>query len=78
MGVRCPLIYKGYIHDNKGRLPECPLVEIPPHGRLIDADALEEEACDVVDDNGWDAEFGYSHDQIKNAPTIIEAEEVKE
>lgn len=53
----------------------CPLVEIPPHGRLIDADALEEEPCDLIDDRGLEAESGYSHDQIRNAPTIIEAEE---
>lgn len=52
--------------------------ELPPHGRLIDADALEEESCDVVADMGWDAEFGYSHDQIRNAPTIIEAEEAEQ
>lgn len=53
----------------------CPLVEIPPHGRLIDADALEEEPCDVVEDRFPYAVFGHSNDQIRNAPTIIEAEE---
>ena len=26
------------------RQQDCPLVEVPPHGRLIDADALENEA----------------------------------
>ncbi len=26
----------------KGRYDGCPLVPVPPHGRLIDADALEE------------------------------------
>ena len=49
--------------------------ELPPHGRLIDADRLEEEPCDLIDDRGLEAESGYSHDQIRNAPTIIEAEE---
>lgn len=27
----------------KKRIDACPLVEVPPHGRLIDADALEQE-----------------------------------
>lgn len=46
----------------------CPLVELPPHGRLIDADALMENAQykgthDIV--TAWD---------IVAAPTVIEAE----
>ena len=28
------------IEDNDKRDDDCPLIEIPPHGRLIDADAL--------------------------------------
>ena len=59
--------------DNlKVRHSDCPLVELPPHGRLIDADALMENAQykgthDIV--TAWD---------IVAAPTIIEAEEVSE
>ena len=49
--------------------------ELPPHGRLIDADALEEEPCDVVEDRFLYSVFGYSLDRIQTAPTIIEAEE---
>ena len=56
------------IGDND-RSCECPLIEIPPHGRLIDADALMENAQykgthDIV--TAWD---------IVAAPTIIPAEE---
>lgn len=51
--------------------------ELPPHGRLIDADALEAEPCDVVEDRGWYDVFGYSHALIRNTPTIKEAEEVE-
>ena len=83
--VDCDIVHEeenaygeGYIHDNKGRLPECPLVEIPPHGRLIDADALEAEPCEVMEVRCWYYACGYSHDQIKNAPTIIEAEEAEQ
>jgi hypothetical protein len=60
------------------RMDKCPLVEIPPHGRCIDADKLEEEPCDVVEDRDWYCVFGHSRNQIRYAPTIIEAEEEKE
>ena len=43
------------------RLDSCPLVPIPPHGRLIDADALPTSRVEWED--------------IVNAPTIIPAEE---
>ena len=42
-------------------LPNCPLVEVPPRGRLIDADALPTSRVEWED--------------IVNAPTIIEAGE---
>ena len=43
----------------------CPLVLVPPHGRLIDADALPLNAID-------DANYGSNY--IRIAPTIIEAD----
>lgn len=61
--------------DLEGGWREYKSVPVPPHGRLIDADALEEEPCDVVEDRDWYSVFGYSHDQIRYAPTVIEAEE---
>lgn len=48
----------------------CPLIEIQPHGRLIDADALAQAANDFP--------YGYRGmilAEIAVAPTIIEAEE---
>lgn len=54
------------------RSDDCPLVEVKaPHGRLIDADELEE------DDNWSEWEDGftsYSRLQISTQPTVIEAE----
>ena len=55
----------------------CPLIEIPPHGRLIDADAL------VLPNNlnDWNSVSEYVHNitdcwkAIDNAPTIIPPEE---
>jgi len=37
----CPLLHR-FIAD-EGRRHNCPLGEVPPHGRLIDADALIED-----------------------------------
>lgn len=55
-------------------------VPVPPHGRLIDADVLEDEGADVHEDVmccGYveDTIWGFSHDRIRNAPTIIPASE---
>lgn len=55
---------------NNGRLPKCPLVEIPtPHGRLIDADEIEKCVHEWYDVG----EYVFA-DTIRNADTIIEAE----
>ena len=53
----------------------CPLVPVPPHGRLIDADALEYEEAYL---NGHyelgDVEI-ITREDIESAPTIIPAED---
>ena len=51
------------------KCPDCPLVEIPPHGRLIDADAVKNvfaERYVIYDD---------TFDLIDSVPAIIDAEE---
>ena len=54
----------------------CPLVEIPSHGRLIDADALHYSRIRIAHDDGTIG--GYNavvmSAEIKDAPTIIKAE----
>jgi len=53
-----------------GRCSFCPLVPVPPHGRLIDADALEALF--------WDGQCYFTENikyKIKNIETIIPAEE---
>lgn len=45
-GETCCAICNGSISNDESfskRIPSCPLVEIPPHGRLIDADAYHKE-----------------------------------
>jgi hypothetical protein len=69
----------------------CPLVEIPPHGRLIDSDALMrefEKAQRTMEQHGQEyscsfmsssqelsTEWYCVEDMLENAPTIIPAEE---
>lgn len=66
----CVLTQKALLSTKRNRF--CPLVELPPHGRLIDADTLYStifigEQCLY----SWDE----IEDAIDDAPTIIEAEE---
>ena len=65
----------------RGRHPDCPLVEVPEHGRLIDADALiqkmdkmaESERNKVVTTT-WANAFVEIAEIVWNAPTVIESE----
>ena len=47
------------------RHPTCPLIELPPHGKLIDADELL--ASDAID---WGEE---AWNGINHAPVVLEA-----
>ena len=69
----CPFEYKNYCMakpslavESADRHPRCPLVPVPAHGRLIDADAL-------VRDNGI-KEIPEYYEVVCDAPTIIPAE----
>ena len=59
----------------------CPLVHVPPHGRLGDLDALKERATKrlYASNHGSMAEAYWAAivDLIDNAPTIIPAEEAQ-
>ncbi len=72
----CPPWEDGYCPD-EGRASWCPLIELPPHGRLIDADTLNEminQSYPMTD--RVDIHNGYAIVQeiMKQLPTIIEAE----
>ena len=70
--------------SDKERLHDCPLIELPPHGRLGDLDALYEEisngnkAYNGIE--GYDGEYPNIAnvddclEAIKYADTVIEAE----
>ena len=66
------------------RAEDCPLVSLPPHGRLIDADALRQtmyhEAFETDSamqkwDSGCWIRYKMFESAEENAPTIIPAEE---
>lgn len=58
----------------KGRDPNCPLVEIPPHGRLIDADETKQVFGDYFEKVKVARRFAKS--LVDNAiPTVIESED---
>lgn len=58
-----------------------PAYEIPPHGDLIDRDALINSLCCDVFEEEWGGKIsrcGFSREKIREQPTIIEAEGVRE
>ena len=65
--------------ENIGRLSDCPITEIKPHGSLIDRDALLESIKEARKKDP-DVEDVYIDDYfivaewLMSAPTIIEAE----
>ena len=87
--TECRFAYDGRCLANYGRKSKiditnyCPLIELPPHGDLIDRDAFMKK--DVPINGYWDENDGRFHyypptymqavDDIRAAPTIIEAEE---
>ena len=55
-----------YAPYGEGRPDWCPLIEVPPHGRLIDADAIQDYNVET---------FGQRLLIIDTAPTVIEGSE---
>lgn len=51
---------------------DCPLIPVPNHGRLIDADAIMKKAGYIED--SWGITEVVVADEIANAPTIIPAD----
>ena len=72
---RCGLIYKGYTEEIRMicRHKDCPLVEVPEHGRLIDVDELFKE----FERRAWydNADRDLAEDFLLDAPTVIPASE---
>ena len=58
------------------RMDKCPLVPVPPHGRLIDADVTREEIDRIRPGRCY--EDAWALTVMDNAPTIIPAESKEE
>ena len=63
----CPFLYVTNICDG---FTDCPIVPVPTHGRLIDADTCEPYFYDHLDDLHMIA----AQNAIDDMPTIIPAE----
>ncbi len=83
---RCPItkkivqryLYNTYIDERKGKPSDCPLVEIPPHGRLIDADYMKRHLMfsqGINDCGALYAPYDEIKKEIDRMPTVIESEE---
>ena len=79
-----PMFYPWNLANTKGIRKEwCPLIELPPHGRLIDADTLiarirrakelQPELSDLYENEAVEMLLW-----VGTEPTIIEAEEVQD
>ena len=74
-----------WVSDDGERPVWCPLIELPPHGRLIDADALEDK-CHRMSQDEWNKStsttWGYAYatfeSEVEDAPTIIPADKEKD
>ena len=81
-GYSSVTVHKDHIVPFKERLDNCPLVPVPPHGRLIDADArvnvqmYNDEFEDFQTVNmSIDDLLDSSWIELEDDPTIIPAEE---
>ena len=70
-GMECPLLNQ-VIDDDSKRLPDCPLIHVPDHGRLISADLLK---ADFTGNFTQAYPTGLVWAMIDDAPTIIPGEE---
>ena len=68
--VECP-VNDGRYYYRVQRHPSCPLIELPPHGRLGDLDKLNIHDISPVD--GF-CVMGVTEEDIELADTVIEAE----
>lgn len=80
--VECVLTHSRHKFKKDGKRKaaiDCPLVEVPPHGRLIDADAHREEFMEFVytelQDDADNCRANRIIDFFDTLPTALEASE---
>ena len=95
MDIVCPVAHERFsvadVNILEYRLNNCPLVSVPPHGRLIDVDALADvfrgfiamyDSCPFsqlsLPDKARRDELQSALAEVINAPTIIPADPAEE
>ena len=58
----------------KGRAKDCPLIPVPVHGRLIDADKLTLTDIDIALCEDYKSLLSLYINKVESAQTVIEAE----
>ena len=71
----CGALHTEACHKVDETMLACPAIPVPPHGRLIDADALLKTNNPIGKTMVFGGEYVYTESEIDSAPTIIEAEE---
>ena len=62
---------RGYNWNPRGqRMPDCPLIEVPPHGDLIDKDATMNE---ILEERGLDTACWFAG-IVNDMPAVIPAD----
>ena len=75
----CKITGEKILNPYKGRIDNCPLVYVPPHGNLIDANKLV-ELCDIMADKCDGIGKSIWHQfktTVEWSPIVIQAEEDK-
>ena len=73
-GYNCRIVEKSANWGLEGRPSWCPLIPAPPHGDLIDRDALLDTA--TIHWSQTTNESCFPIDEIEYAPTVIPADEM--
>jgi len=68
-------VLKEMIFNNRERLPNCPLIELPQHGDLIDRDDLMSTLLNKTYGVDINVVMKQIMEKIISAPIIIEAED---
>lgn len=82
--ILCMLTGTNDYINQQSKFADCPLIEVPPHGRLIDADEVM-RSVNMAEENGrklnpnYDREWvrhciGYARLVLETSPTIIPAD----
>ena len=74
MDPPCSKALSGDIRAWEERLPDCPLVEIPPHGDLVDRDKLMVDVMDSDLDHLQRDDWKEVIQIVSDADVVIEAE----